>query len=317
MRKVRAADREGRPDRRDGTDPRSERDRQGTGRPGHPRQQPAAGQAAGHGQLRDPPGELLESELFGHEKGAFTGADKAKPGLFEVAEGGTLFIDEVAEMTPALQAKLLRVLEDGHYRRVGGTQERHADVRVVAATNKPLEDEQKAGRFREDLFFRLNVIAITLPPLRERREDIPQLVEHFLETRPVGKIPFAIDPTAMQVLCGYDWPGNVRELANVLERAQILAEGDTITTDDLPENLVHTSRPPADADRSPVASPDDLEGIERRHVEDVLRRNRGNKVQAAKALGVSRRTLYRLIEKHGLGERIDAAGEPGEVGQAN
>jgi DNA-binding NtrC family response regulator len=243
---------------------------------------------------------LLESELFGHEKGAFTGADKPKPGLFEVAEGGTLFIDEVAEMAPALQAKLLRVLEDGHYRRLGSTQEKHADVRVVAATNKPLEDEVKAGRFREDLFFRLNVIAITLPPLRERREDIPLLVDHLLRTRPVGKIPFAIDPSALRVLGGYDWPGNVRELANVLERAQILAEGETITTDDLPENLVQASRP-VGAAHPPATGPDELEGVERRHVEDVLRRNGGNKVHAAKALGVSRRTLYRLIEKYDLG----------------
>jgi DNA-binding NtrC family response regulator len=243
---------------------------------------------------------LLESELFGHDKGAFTGADKPKPGLFEVAEGGTLFIDEVAEMPPALQAKFLRVLEDGHFRRVGSTQERHADVRVVAATNKPLEDEQKSGRFREDLFFRLNVISIALPALRERREDIPRLVEHLLRTRPVGKIPFAVDPGALRVLCGYDWPGNVRELANVLERAQILAEGETITTDDLPENLIQASRP-AEGTLAPPAGPDDLEGIERRHVEDVLRRNGGNKVHAAKALGVSRRTLYRLVEKYGLG----------------
>jgi DNA-binding NtrC family response regulator len=254
---------------------------------------------------------LLESELFGHERGAFTGADKAKPGLFEVAEGGTLFVDEVAEMTPALQAKLLRVLEDGHYRRLGSTQERHADVRAVAATNKPLEDEVRAGRFREDLFFRLNVITVSLPALRDRREDIPALVAHFLATRQVGKTPFSVDAAAMRVLCGYDWPGNIRELANVLERAQILAEGDTITTDDLPDNLLQASRPVA-TPGTPAAemSPENLDGVERRHVADVLRRNGGNKLQAAKALGVSRRTLYRLIEKHGLGgPRESAAGE--------
>ena len=252
---------------------------------------------------------LLESELFGHEKGAFTGADRAKTGLFEVAEGGTLFVDEVAEMTPALQAKLLRVLEDGHYRRVGSTQERHADVRVVAATNKPLEDEVKAGRFREDLFFRLNVITITLPALRDRREDIPELIAHFLHTRQIGKVPFRMAPAAQAVLCSYDWPGNIRELANVLERAQILADGPTITTDDLPDNLLVASKPVAAAgtvavavpvSQTPEAGPDDLDGVERRHVMDVLRRHGGNKVRAAKALGVSRRTLYRLIEKFGL-----------------
>ncbi|HEY1189216.1 MAG TPA: sigma-54 dependent transcriptional regulator [Gemmata sp.] len=245
---------------------------------------------------------LLESELFGHEKGAFTGADRAKPGLFEVAEGGTLFVDEVAEMTPALQAKLLRVLEDGHYRRVGSTQEKRADVRLVAATNKPLEAEQKAGRFREDLFFRLSVITIDLPALKDRREDIPALIAHFLQTRQVGRGLMTVDPAALARLCAHDWPGNIRELANVIERAQILAEGTVITSDDLPENLAATPEPPAPGGAPPpVVGPDDLDRVEQRHVADVLHRYNGNKVQAAKALGVSRRTLYRLIEKYRLG----------------
>jgi len=261
---------------------------------------------------------LLESELFGHERGAFTGADTAKPGLFEVAEGGTLFVDEVAEMAPNLQAKLLRVLEDGHYRRVGSTQERHADVRVLAATNKPLEDEVKAGRFREDLFFRLNVISITLPALKDRREDITELVAHFLRTRQMGKTPFKVDPKAMRVLCGYDWPGNIRELANVLERAQILAEGSTITTDDLPDNLLLIRKQaPVFVRPAPVASPDTLKGIERQHVINVLQRHNGNKVHAAKALGISRRALYRLIEKYGLAEGTKARSESPTASRAN
>ena len=161
---------------------------------------------------------LLESELFGHEKGAFTGAVSAKPGLVEVAEGGTLFIDEIGEMAVGLQAKLLRVLEDGHFRRVGGTTEQRADVRVVAATNRPLEEEIKSNRFREDLYYRLNVISMRLPPLRERRSDIPELVEYFLETRRVGPSRCRVEAGALEALVGYDWPGNVRELANVLER---------------------------------------------------------------------------------------------------
>lgn len=240
---------------------------------------------------------LLESELFGHEKGAFTGADKAKAGLFEVAEGGTLFIDEVAEMSGSLQAKLLRVLENGHYRRVGGTVEHTANVRIVAATNKPLEDEQKAGRFREDLYYRLNVISIALPPLRERRDDIPLLIDHLLRTRQIGRTPLTVSPDALAILVNYDWPGNVRELANVLERAQILAEGAVITRDDLPENLI-TGLAPLPVETP--ASPFDLEAVERRHVQDVLLRMKGNKLQAAKALGISRRALYRLIDKYGL-----------------
>jgi len=237
---------------------------------------------------------LLESELFGHEKGAFTGAVTAKSGLVEVAEGGTLFIDEIGEMAPGLQAKLLRVLEDGHYRRVGSTQETHADVRVVAATNRSLEEEMKAGRFREDLYYRLNVMTIDLPPLRERREDIPLLVEHFLTTRQIGSTRYHIQPEALDCLSRYDWPGNVRELANVLERAQILAEGHVITPDDLPDTV-------AEPDQGPSAGNEDprrLSAVERRHVEEVLQQVKGNKVQAARALGISRRALYRLLAKY-------------------
>ena len=198
---------------------------------------------------------LLESELFGRERGAFTGPLQAKRGLIEVAEGGTLFIDEVAEMSPALQAKLLRVLEDGHYRRVSGTQEFHAAVRGVAATNKRLEEERAAGRFRDDLFYRLNVVTVALPPLRERREDIRELVEHFLTTRQLGPVRARVDLGAMAVLLRYDWPGNVRELANVLERAQILVEDHRITVDDLPENSVAVPPAAAAAERDPAPTP--------------------------------------------------------------
>ena len=247
---------------------------------------------------------LLESELFGHEKGAFTGAANTKRGLFELAEGGTLFIDEIAEMSPGMQAKLLRVLENGHYRRVGGTQEYHADVRVIAATNKLLEDEQKAGRFREDLFYRLNVIAIPLPPLKERREDIPHLIEHFLSTRQIGKIRCQIDTEAMEALVHYDWPGNIRELANVIERAQILAEDNRITLDDLPDNLL--TAPPKEADKATESDNKPsitLRDIERNHVREILQQAKGNKVHAARALGISRRALYRLIDKYRLEEK--------------
>jgi DNA-binding NtrC family response regulator len=249
---------------------------------------------------------LLESELFGHEKGAFTGADRAKPGLFEVAEGGTLFIDEIGEMPAGMQAKLLRVLESGHYRRVGGTQEHHADVRVVAATNRDLEAEQKVGRFREDLYYRLNVITICLPALKDRREDIPALVEHLLATRQVGKVPCAVSPEALTLLVNYDWPGNVRELANVLERAQILVEGSLVTPDDLPESLHIAAVAVRPATADPIG-PFDLEALERRHVADVLSKMNGNKLRAAKALGVSRRALYRLIDKYGLAPAKESA----------
>ncbi len=246
---------------------------------------------------------LLESELFGHEKGAFTGAVHAKPGLLEVAEGGTLFIDEIAEMAAGLQAKLLRVLEDGRYRRVGATVEVQADVRVVAATNRNLEEEIKANRFRDDLYYRLNVITISLPPLSQRREDIPELVEHFLASRQLGPTRYRVTPEVMVALQRHDWPGNVRELANVLERAQILAEDQLITPDDLPEGLLHFTRAEEDGE-----SPQDLHQAQRRHVLAVLREAGGNKVHAARALGVSRRALYRLLDKYQLRDSGESRG---------
>jgi transcriptional regulator with PAS, ATPase and Fis domain len=255
---------------------------------------------------------LLESELFGHARGAFTGAVSARAGLVEVAEGGTLFIDEIGEMAVGLQAKLLRVLEDGHYRRVGATTEAHANVRVVAATNRDMEDEIKAGSFREDLYYRLNVISIHLPPLREHRQDIPELVEHFLTTRQLGPLRYQVGPQALEALVRYDWPGNVRELANVLERAQILAEGHVITTDDLPEALVTFTASDEGDGEEPTQ---DLHQVERRHILSVLHQERGNKLHAARVLGISRRAFYRLLDKHHLRDQDEAEqGQPGEQG---
>jgi transcriptional regulator with GAF, ATPase, and Fis domain len=244
---------------------------------------------------------LLENELFGHEKGAFTSAVTAKPGLFELADGGTLFIDEIGEMAPPLQAKLLRALEDRRIRRLGSTREIRTDVRFLAATNKDLAQEVAASRFRDDLYYRLNVITITAPPLRERIEDIPLLVRHFLTLDPCG--PRHIEPDALELLVHYRWPGNVRELANVIERAKILAEGPSITVGDLPDEL----RPPRPSELPcpavPPASSSEMSlgGLERQHILRAMEAAGGNKVWAARALGISRRRLYRLLEKHGDG----------------
>jgi two-component system response regulator AtoC len=237
---------------------------------------------------------LLESEIFGHEKGAFTGAVQAKAGLVEVAEGGTLFIDEIGEMGAGLQAKLLRVLEDGRYRRVGGTAESRADIRVVAATNKPLEECIIAGSLREDLYYRLNVVTIELVPLRQRRQDIPALVEHFLTIRQIGPVRSHMHPTALEALVHYDWPGNVRELANALERAQILARDRVIRLEDLPERVAEATPDVADTEADSL----NLREVEHRHVLRVLHQAKGNKVHAARLLGISRRALYRLIDKY-------------------
>ena len=240
---------------------------------------------------------LLESELFGHEKGAFTGAAAAKLGLFEVADGGTLFIDELGELASPLQAKLLRVLEDGHLRRVGSTREQRVNVRIIAATHRNLDEEVAARRFRDDLYYRLNVLTIPIPPLRERRDDIPLLIDHFLARAPRG--PWTITEEAQTALQSYHWPGNVRELANVIERATILAEDRTITPQDLPSPISDTTGP-----SSAVEDGDDqfdrLEDRERRHVERILKREGYSRVQAAKILGIHRRSLYRLIDKYGI-----------------
>ncbi len=241
---------------------------------------------------------LLESELFGHEKGAFTGATAGKPGLFEVADGGTLFIDELGELAAPLQAKLLRVLEDGSLRRVGSTREQTVDVRIIAATNRNLRQDVRDGRFREDLFYRINVLAIEIPPLRDRRDDIPLLIDHLLARSGHGR--WRIDDDARQALCAYRWPGNVRELCNILDRATILADDNHITLQDLPEPMrvaAGGTQLPAD---SMAPETDNLRELERRHVARVLERERGSRKRTAAALGINRRSLYRLIEKYGL-----------------
>jgi DNA-binding NtrC family response regulator len=239
------------------------------------------------------PETLLESELFGHEKGSFTGADAAKPGLFEVADGGTLFIDEIGEMPPSVQVKLLRVLEDGSLRRVGSLRERQVQVRLLAATNRNLERMVEYGRFREDLYYRINVMSLELPPLREREGDIPLLVDRYLGPR------WVIDERALKLLNEYHWPGNVRQLINVLERAQILSDDQVIRADDLPRQVQKGTVTKCRRDRQQT---DELAALERTKILEVLRREEGNKTRAARVLGIERRKLYRLLEKHDIQE---------------
>jgi DNA-binding NtrC family response regulator len=233
--------------------------------------------------------QLLESELFGHEKGSFTGAIAAKPGLFEIADGGTLFIDEFGEMSGGLQAKLLRVLEDGSMRRVGSITERHVKVRVIAATNRDLEQEVKDKAFREDLFYRINVLGIQLPPLRLRTGDIELLARKF-----AGK-DWIIDDQIMNRLVNYSWPGNVRQLQNAIERAKVLAEEDRIEFRNLPPS-VFDSEP--EKLFSTIDNAVDLETLNRVHVEETFHRCNSNKTKTARALGINRRSLYRLLDKY-------------------
>lgn len=263
------------------------------------------------------PENLLESELFGHEKGAFTGADRDKPGLFEEADGGTLFLDEVGELPRSLQPKLLRALEEGEIRRVGALRPRRVDVRVVAATNRDLEREVEEGRFREDLYWRLNVVALHVPPLRERLEDIPVLAQYFLE-RAVGREgsgstaaggpegAFGLSSEALALLKAYPWPGNVRELRNALEGAVALTGKSWIEAADLPARIRDTA-----VGLAKVAGAAEhrlsLRELEREYILEVLRQVAGNKSRAAEILGMDRKTLYRKLAEYRLeGDEAEA-----------
>jgi len=250
------------------------------------------------------PENLLESELFGHVKGAFTGAVQSKAGLFEVADHGTLFLDEVGELAPSLQVKLLRVIQERTFRRVGGTADQKADVRIVAATNRRLEEEVQAGRFREDLYYRLNVIEIRLPPLRDRQDDIARLVDHFMGkcSRELGKTVTCCSDEAMQKLMSYPFPGNVRELENIVERAVALSRSDTIELEGLPPTLLDPM-PLARSARIPAAgvSLDEMmEEYERGLMLEALDRVGGVKKRAAQLLGISFRSFRYRCEKLGL-----------------
>ncbi|HAN31597.1 MAG TPA: hypothetical protein DCQ06_08385 [Myxococcales bacterium] len=252
------------------------------------------------------PENLLESELFGHERGAFTGAVARRDGRFHLAHAGTLLLDEIGDLPLPLQGKLLRVLQESEVERVGGSGPESVDVRVVAATNRNLQEEVQAGRFRQDLFYRLNVIAIELPALRERGDDIPRLANHFMRRFSASnqKEIQRIDVDAMEALCAWSWPGNVRELENVIERAVVLARGAEITSEDLPANITG-----AEGDQRimhiPVGTP--LEEIERLALIETLRMTGGDKRRAANLLGVAVRTIYRKLD--GLDRQDDTGGQ--------
>jgi DNA-binding NtrC family response regulator len=247
---------------------------------------------------------LLESELFGHVRGSFTGAMTDKKGVFEEAQGGTCFLDEIGDITPNMQAKLLRVLQEHEIRRVGGKEWIKTDVRVVAATNRNLAELVKKRTFRHDLYYRLNVITVVLPPLRERREDIPALAYHFLRrySQENGKEVRVISNEAMALLCKYYWPGNIRELENTMERAAALAQQQILTPDDLPAEVREGRLPDwssdlAQEERSFFASSPTLDEVDKHYVQYILRRTQGNISHAAKILDIDRRSLYRMIER--------------------
>jgi DNA-binding NtrC family response regulator len=246
------------------------------------------------GALQD---TLLESELFGHERGAFTGAHALKHGLFETAHQGAVFLDEIGEMSPVMQVKVLRALESGEFRRVGGNRLLRADIRVIAATNRDLREEVARGRFREDLYYRLAVIEVSLPPLRERPEDIPLLVEHFLGSSAFGGRPgLRLTAEAMDRLVAHPWPGNIRELRNCIERLCVLVEGDVVTAESLPPRIAATPAPEAAAPGADLP----LEAVERVHILRALERHQWNRRRAAASLGVDVKTLYNKLRRYGI-----------------
>ena len=247
------------------------------------------------------PEGLLESELFGHMKGAFTGAVYNKQGLFEIADGGTLFLDEIVEMSINLQAKLLRVLQNGTFRRVGGTTDVTVDVRIVAATNKNLSEEISAGRFREDLYYRLNVVPLHIPPLRERTEDIPLLVDHFIKK--FSATPRRLSPDAMNLLMHYPWKGNVRELENIIERVLLLTDEEEITPQDIPLEISHTDWENTmfpKLEKTGIDLDAIVEGIEKKYLLEALQLTNGAKTEAAKMLNLSFRSFRHRLQKYGI-----------------
>ncbi|MFI5090794.1 MAG: sigma-54-dependent transcriptional regulator [Terriglobales bacterium] len=247
---------------------------------------------------------LIESELFGYEKGAFTGALKSRPGLFQTAHGGTIFLDEVGELPQEMQAKLLRVLQEKELRPVGSNASVKVDVRVIAASNRDLEAAYRAGAFRKDLYFRLNVVAVHVPPLRERKSDIPSLVRCFLD-RFAPDLPLAITAAAMNALLQYDWPGNVRELENCIERAVALRNHDRLDVADLPSALCDLPASAAISEPFAPEAPTDLEHLERITIQRVFEQVHGDKMLAGKMLGISRATLYRKLKRYNIG--VDAS----------
>jgi two-component system, NtrC family, response regulator HydG len=264
---------------------------------------------------------LFESEVFGHVRGAFSGATEHKPGLLELADGGTLFLDEVAELPAPLQAKLLRVLETGEVTRVGSLEARRVDVHILAATNRDLHGEVAAGRFRSDLYYRLNVVEVRLPPLRERREDIPYLTATFIRetSERLQKQVAGLTPAAERLLASGYWLGNVRELRNIIERACILVDGDLISERELAVSMPPAPsgmRSPADAASHDVAEKDLLATVERDHIQRALLRSGGNKKAAAKMLGLSRRALYRRLERLDLSDTITRRRDNGMMAEA-
>jgi len=243
---------------------------------------------------------LLESELFGHEKGAFTGATVQRKGRFELADGGTLFLDEISEIDPAIQVKLLRVLEERMFERVGSEETIEVDIRLIAATNRDLREYVAQGKFREDLYFRLNVVDVSLPPLSARAGDIPLLADRFLKEcceRNARRIE-GMTPDAMSILAAYAWPGNVRELRNTIEKMVVLSRSERLTARDVPANIRDAVKGPAGGARAPMLTSGSLAETERRKIFAVLEKNEGNRTRAAEELGISRRTLHRKLREY-------------------